>query len=189
MRIGNLNDFFTIRDYIAGPAHGQSHGFDENFPRSRGFFVPCIGPSRLTWKHFTGWASAVAGLAAEPLLPCGSGRPEQRQRPRRCACVLPGRSPCFPDAPGTIAARSPALGASTPWKRIRCRRGRGTSAARLSSVAADRLAHPLEHGIAAAHDAQQVTGLINRQASCNKINHLIAVEHPRTHLAVKNKSQ
>ncbi len=29
--------------------------------------------------------SAVAGLAAEPLLPCGSGRPEQRQRPRRCA--------------------------------------------------------------------------------------------------------
>ena len=31
---------------------------------------------------------------------------------------------------GTIAARNPALGASTPWKRIRCRRGRGTSAAR-----------------------------------------------------------
>ncbi len=31
--------------------------------------MPCIGPSRLMWKHFTGWASAVAGLAAEPLLP------------------------------------------------------------------------------------------------------------------------
>jgi len=25
-RIGNLNDLFTIRDYIASPAHGQSHG-------------------------------------------------------------------------------------------------------------------------------------------------------------------
>jgi hypothetical protein len=37
------------------------------------------------WTHFTGWASAVAGLAAEPLLRCGSRRPEQRQRPRRCA--------------------------------------------------------------------------------------------------------
>jgi len=29
-----------------------------------------------------------------------------------------------------ISARSLALGASTPWKRIRCTRGRGTSAAR-----------------------------------------------------------
>ena len=30
----------------------------------------------------------------------------------------------------TIAARNVALGASTPWKRIRCSLGRGTSAAR-----------------------------------------------------------
>ena len=31
---------------------------------------------------------------------------------------------------GVIAERNFALGASTPWKRIRCKRGRGTSAAR-----------------------------------------------------------
>ena len=30
---------------------------------------------------------------------------------------------------GTIAGRSLALGASTPWKRIKCKRGRGTRAA------------------------------------------------------------
>lgn len=31
--------------------------------------------------HFTGWA----GFVVEPLLPCRSGRPEGRQRPRRQA--------------------------------------------------------------------------------------------------------
>src|SRR4051812_37449683 len=31
---------------------------------------------------------------------------------------------------GTICARNLAWGASTPWKRIRCSRGRGTSAAK-----------------------------------------------------------
>src|SRR4030095_6969247 len=31
---------------------------------------------------------------------------------------------------GTISRRSFAFGASTPWKRIRCKRGRGTRAAR-----------------------------------------------------------
>ena len=33
---------------------------------------------------------------------------------------------------GTILLRNFALGASTPWKRIRCKRGRGTRAARRS---------------------------------------------------------
>jgi len=34
------------------------------------------------------------------------------------------------DAARPTSARSYAFGASTPWKRIRCSRGRGTSAAR-----------------------------------------------------------
>ena len=48
---------------------------------------------------------------------------------RRCA-VCGGVFVVFCARPGTIAVRSLAWGASTPWKRIRCRRGRGTSAAR-----------------------------------------------------------
>ena len=35
---------------------------------------------------------------------------------------------------GTILLRNLALGASTPWKRIRCRRGRGTGSSRIQSL-------------------------------------------------------
>ena len=38
-------------------------------------------------------------------------------------------SDVFSAGRGTIAGRSLALGASTPWKRIKCKRGRGTRAA------------------------------------------------------------
>ena len=46
-----------------------------------------------------------------------------------CACAFEGSVACSAGL-GMISLRNFAFGASTPWKRIRCKRGRGTTAAR-----------------------------------------------------------
>lgn len=75
-------------------------------------------------KAYGGAEAAGPGTAAPPCLAQRSGT---------------GRAD--PNARGTTDLRSFALGASAPWKRMRCSRSRGTRAARRSS---------LEHGTALA---------------------------------------
>ena len=62
----------------------------------------------------------------EQLGPAQAGR----RRGRTCLTVAGYLSIALTGGLGTIWGRSLALGASTPWKRMRCSLGRGTSAAR-----------------------------------------------------------
>ncbi len=62
-------------------------------------------------------------------------------------------------SPGTIWDRNAALGASTPWKRMRCIRGRGTSAARRcrsSSGLITRWVVPSRYGVLSCNTTSPV---------------------------------
>ena len=56
-----------------------------------------------------------------------SGPTHARRRTLRLRVIACGLG-CLLYRPGMISLRNFAFGASTPWKRIRCKRGRGTRA-------------------------------------------------------------